>query len=365
MGNKRTIALDIMGADVSPESIMTGGVMAAEDLGRDLQLVFVGKREVIEEFVNSQKNFPSNILFEYASHAVAMTDTPTEGIRKKNSSIAVGLNLVKEGRAGAFVSAGNTGALMANAIFICGRIEGINRPAIAGLFPTTSDDRPTLVLDVGANVDCKPSTLFQFGLMGSVYASLMTGKTSPRVGLLSIGEEKTKGNEQVVETWERFRNSGLNFVGNVEGRDILHGKADVVVCDGFVGNILLKFTESIKGFLTIKLRRQINKNLFSRLGAALLTPFLRRQRQTFDYSEYGGAPLLGINGVCIVCHGSSSPKAIKNAIRVASDMIRHRVCENIRDELVLFSNGNKNGQEDESKNNRSRFLRSVPSTDER
>jgi glycerol-3-phosphate acyltransferase PlsX len=201
--------------------------------------------------------------------------------------------------------------------------------------------------------------------MGSVYASLMTGNTSPRIGLLSIGEEKTKGNEQVVETWERFRNSGLNFIGNVEGRDILHGKADVVVCDGFVGNILLKFTESIKGFLTIKLRRQINKNLFSRLGAALLTPFLRRQRQTFDYSEYGGAPLLGINGVCIVCHGSSSPKAIKNAIRVASDMIRHRVCENIRDELVLFSNGNKNGQEDESKNNRSRLLRSVPSTDER
>jgi glycerol-3-phosphate acyltransferase PlsX len=270
----------------------------------------------------------------------------------------------KEKRANAFVSAGNTGAFMANAILICGRIEGINRPAIAGLFPTVND-RPTLVLDVGANVDCKPATLFQFGLMGSVYASLMTGNTSPRIGLLSIGEEKTKGNEQVVETYERFKQSGMNFVGNVEGRDILEGRADVVVCDGFVGNIILKFTESIEGFLTIKLRRQINKNLFSRLGAALLTPFLRRLRQTFDYSEYGGAPLLGVDGVCIVCHGSSSPKAIKNAVRVASDMVRHRICENIRDELVLFGNGIKNGQEAEGKNNRSRLIRSVAETDKR
>lgn len=362
----RTVALDIMGADSSPETIMTGGVLAAEELGKELRLIFVGKQDIIENFVKDQKKFPKNIEFAYASHAVAMTDTPTEGIRKKNSSIAVGLALQKEKKADAFVSAGNTGAVMANAIFVCGRIEGISRPAIAGLFPTVSD-RPTLVLDVGANVDCRPSTLFQFGLMGSVYASLMSGNTSPKVGLLSIGEEKSKGNEQVIDTWGQFKNSGLNFVGNVEGRDILRAKADVVVVDGFVGNILLKFTESIKSFLMIKLTHQINTNVFSRVGAALMTPFLRRLKKTFDYAEYGGAPLLGINGVCIICHGSSSPKAIKNAVKAASDMVRHRIVDNIRDEMALFSNGNgiKSGQDNESKNNRDGVVRSATPSDER
>jgi glycerol-3-phosphate acyltransferase PlsX len=200
--------------------------------------------------------------------------------------------------------------------------------------------------------------------MGSVYASLMTGRTSPKIGLLSIGEEKSKGNEQTIETWNFFKKSGLNFIGNVEGRDILAGRADVVATDGFVGNILLKFTESIEDFLTTSLRRQIDRNIFSRIGAALMTPFLRRLRNTFDYSEYGGAPLLGLNGVCIICHGSSSSKAIKNAVRVAADMVRHRISDNIRNEIAIFNNGSEIIENGKSENNRNGIIRSLESSDQ-
>jgi phosphate acyltransferase len=358
-----TVALDIMGADVSPSSIMEGGMAAAEAMGDSLKLIFVGKQEVIADFISQQKKMPKNVIVEHASHAVAMSDAPTDGIRKKNSSIAVGRVLKKEKKADAFVSAGNTGAVMASAIMVLGRIEGISRPAIATHFPSRSG-RPTLVLDVGANVDCKPVHLFQFGLMGSVYASLMTGRTSPRVGLLSIGEERSKGNEQVMQTRELFEKSGLNFIGNVEGRDILAGQADVVATDGFVGNVLLKFTESIEGFLTESLRRQVETNIFSRVGAGLMTPFLRRLRNAFDYSEYGGAPLLGTAGVCIICHGTSSPKAIKNAVIVAARMVKHRIGENIRHELAILNNGNKSEQDDKSQNSGDRVVRTTPSNDE-
>nr|MBN2278670.1 phosphate acyltransferase PlsX [candidate division Zixibacteria bacterium] len=360
-----TIALDIMGADSSPDSIMEGGVQAAREMGDRLNVAFVGKREVIGDFMELQKDLPKNIAVEFARHAVAMSDAPTEGIRKKTSSIAVGLAMQKEKRADAFVSAGNTGAVMASSVFGLGKIEGISRPAIAGLFPS-SQGVPTLVLDVGANVDCKPSHLYQFGVMGSVYASLMTGRTSPKVGLLSIGEEKSKGNDQTVNTWELLKQSGLNFIGNVEGRDILSGRADVVVTDGFVGNVVLKFAESVEGFLTRSIKHQVQTNIFSRLGAALMTPFLRRLRKTFDYSEYGGAPLLGINGVCMICHGRSSPKAIKNAVIAAAKMVSHRIVDNIRDELVLNENGSKNaknGQIDEQQDSGNRVIRSLPSSD--
>ncbi|MFH2035636.1 MAG: phosphate acyltransferase PlsX, partial [Candidatus Zixiibacteriota bacterium] len=356
------VALDVMGADSSPESIIEGGIQAATEYGKDLQIVLVGKKEVIDDYFSKQASPPPNVSVEYAAQAVAMSEAPTEGMRKKDSSIAVGLGMQKQQKAHAFVSAGNTGAVMGTSIMVLGRIEGINRPAIVGLFPSLGEN-PTLVLDVGANVDCKPATIFQFGLMGSVYASLMTGRTSPKVGLLSIGEEKSKGNEQTLESWKLLKESGLNFIGNVEGRDILNGKADVVATDGFTGNIVLKFTESIKGFLVTKLRRQVDANIFSRVGAALMTPFLRRLKNTFDYSEYGGAPLLGVNGVCIICHGSSSPKAIKNAIKVARDMVRHRISDNIRSELIMSTN--RNGSEDngKSQNNGNGIVRSVSSPD--
>jgi glycerol-3-phosphate acyltransferase PlsX len=351
-----TVALDVMGADAGPESIMEGGLQAAVDKGNALKLVFVGKVEVINDFIKKQKIIPSNVTIENAAHAVAMSDTATDGIRKKTSSIAVGLTMQKEKRADAFVSAGNTGAVMASSILILGRIEGVSRPAIISFFPTVRR-KPTLVLDVGANVDCKPTHLFQFGLMGSIYASLMGGRTSPRVGLLSIGEERSKGNEAVLATHELFDKSDLNFIGNVEGRDVLTGEVDVIATDGFSGNILLKFAESVEGFLTQQIRHQIQTNLFSRVGAALLSPFLRRLRRTFDYSEHGGAPLLGVDGVSIICHGSSSPKAIKNAVIVAMEMVRHRIAANIREELAITNNGNSNGQEDKRQNNRLRILR--------
>lgn len=357
-----TVVLDVMGADVSPESIMTGGTEAADEMGDSLRLVFVGKREVINSFTTRQRELPENITIENAAYAVAMSDAPTEGIRKKNSSIALGLTMQADGRADAFVSAGNTGAVMASSVLVLGRIEGVSRPAIVSLFPTLSG-RPALVLDVGANIDCKPVHLYQFGIMGSVYASLMTGRTSPRVGLLSIGRERSKGNEQTIQTWDLFKKSGLNFVGNVEGRDILTGEVDVIVTDGFVGNTLLKFAESIEGFLTESIKRQIQSNIFSRIGATLMMPFLRRLRSRFDYSEYGGAPLLGVNGVCIICHGSSSPKAIKNAILEAVQMVRRRIGENIHDEMITNGNGIKSDREAEGQNNRDGIVRPIQSSD--
>ena len=357
-----TVALDVMGADSTPESIMSGGVEAAREMGDRLKLVLVGKEEVIKDFTEKQKNLPKNIIFENADYAVAMSDAPTEGIRKRNSSISIGLKMQKEGRADAFVSAGNTGAVMATSIVTLGKIEGVIRPAIVGIFPTVAG-KPALVLDVGANVDCKPMHLYQFGVMGSIYASLMTGRTSPRVGLLSIGEEKSKGNEQTFQTWELLKKSGLNFIGNVEGRDVLHGKADVIVMDGFVGNILLKFAESVEGFLTKKIKHQVQTNIFSRVGATLMMPFLSRLRKTFDYTESGGAPLLGVDGICIICHGTSSPKAIKNGVFVASQMHRHNISENIRKEMATNGNGIKNGQENKSENNRSGITPPIPSSD--
>ena len=350
--NRITVALDIMGADTSPEFIMEGGLWAAREKPDLLQVALIGKKEIISDYTRRQKSIPDNIIIENAPHAVAMTDTPTEGIRKKNSSIAIGLQMQKDGKTDAFVSAGNTGAVMASSILVLGRVEGVLRPAIGSFFPSAKG-KPTLVLDVGANAECKPTNLYQFGVMGSVYTSLMYGRTSPRIGLLSIGEERSKGNELIFQAHEIFEKSGLNFVGNVEGRDILAGKVDVVATDGFVGNIVLKFAESVEGFLTESLKHQIQTNIFSRMGAALMLPFLKRLRRSFDYSEYGGAPLLGVDGVAIICHGSSSTKAIKNAVLIAMDMARHKINSNIKQEMLTLNNGNGQTANDQVENNRS------------
>ncbi len=351
-----------MGADAGPETIAEGGLMAARELGDSVKVILVGKSEIINDKLKTEKDIPRNVEVVNAPHAVAMSDTATEGIRRKTSSIAIGLTMQKEGTADAFVSAGNTGAVMASSLLILGRVEGITRPAIVGFFPTVGH-KATLVLDVGANVDCKPIHLYQFGLMGSVYASLIYKRTNPKVGMLSIGEERSKGNELVSQTHALFDKSDLNFVGNLEGRDILSGEYDVVVCDGFIGNILLKFAESIEGFLTSKLKRQVDTNIFSRVGATLMLPFLKRLRSTFDYAEYGGAPLLGINGASLICHGSSSPKAIKNAIKSAVAMVRNHISQNIKEELVI-NNGKGNGRDSKQPDNGNRVVRSVPSTDE-
>jgi phosphate acyltransferase len=356
------VALDVMGADGHPGTIIEGGLWAARNDRDSLNIVLVGQRQLIDEYLSAQKDVPDNVSVQNAVNIVAMSDTPTDGIRKKDSSIAVGLKMQKDKKVDAFVSAGNTGAVMASSILILGRLENVTRPAIASFFPS-SKERPTLVLDVGANAECKPINLYQFGVMGSVFYSVMFDINEPRVGLLSIGEEKSKGNELIFQSHALLAGSCLNFAGNVEGRDILTSKVDVVVTDGFIGNIVLKFAESVEGYLTSKLRRQVSTNIFSRVGAALMKPFLRRLRQAFDYAEYGGAPLLGADGVSIICHGSSSPKAIKNGVATAAKMARHNINGKIRHRMNETINGNGNAENDQRQNNGDRIIRSTRTAD--
>ncbi|MFQ5453494.1 MAG: phosphate acyltransferase PlsX, partial [Candidatus Zixiibacteriota bacterium] len=280
----------------------------------------------------------------------------------KNSSISVGVMQVKNNVAEAFVSPGNTGAVMATSLLTLGRIEGVSRPAITALFPTSAG-KPTVVLDVGANTDCKPLHLSQFAVMGSVYASVVLKIEYPRVGLVSIGEERSKGNELIFNAQELLKGSKINYVGNIEGRDLLSGTVDVAVTDGFTGNILLKFAESIKPMLVKSMLRQIQTNIFSRIGAMLLLPFLRRMRSTFDYAESGGAPLLGVNGIVIICHGSSNSRAITNAVMIAYEMAVKKFKERIHDELITNHFGQNNGPKNKSENNRDRVLYSATTDD--
>jgi glycerol-3-phosphate acyltransferase PlsX len=245
------------------------------------------------------------------------------------------MRMHKDGTANAVVSAGNTGAVMANAVLTLGRIAGVSRPAIATTFPNKLESK-TVFLDVGANVDVKPENLLQFAQMGASYCEDVLKVVNPRVALLSIGEERSKGNDVTVASHELLKKGTFNFIGNVEGRDILEGTVDVIVCDGFIGNIILKFAESMKVFLETRIKKQISSNFFSRAGAVLMGPFLRRIRRTFDYAEYGGAPLLGIAGNCVIAHGSSSSRAICNAIKVAHEMLITDVNGHIRRRVENF-----------------------------
>jgi phosphate acyltransferase len=334
-----TLALDVMGTDHGPGNVVSGAVAAARDFGPDTRIVLVGRREVITTELKKCRDVPATIEVHHADEEVSMTDSPADAVRRRHTSIAEAVRLHKEGRVDAMVSPGNTGAVMGTAMLNLGRLQEVKRPAIASFFPSI-DKRWIVLLDVGANSDCKPLNLYQFAIMGTIVSGHLFGYDRPRLGLLSIGEEKTKGNELVLDTYPLLEsNSALNFLGNIEGRDILMGKVDVVVTDGFVGNIVLKFAESIEGFLTTSIRRQVSSNLFSRMGALLMNPFLRRLRNTFDYSEYGGAPLLGINGVCIICHGGSSGKAISQALTVARDMVDHQVNQKIEAELAAGDRG--------------------------
>lgn len=327
------LALDVMGSDHGAAGIVEGGVMAAEDFGPRAHITLVGHSAQIEAALNSFEKRPENITVHHAEGEITMTDSPSDAVRKPDTSVAVGLKLLKSGQVDVFMSPGNTGAVMAGSLLSLGRISGVNRPAICALFPT-KDFRVCPVLDVGANTSCKPINLLQFAALGSAYVSAMEGIESPRVGLLSIGEERSKGNELIVKSHELLEKSPLNFIGNVEGRDILSGEVDLVVTDGFTGNILLKFAESIAPFLTNRIRHQVSTNIFSRLGAGLMSPFLGRLRRAFDYAESGGAPLLGINGLVFICHGSSSPRAIKNALGLVCRMAEKNVIAAMRKEMA-------------------------------
>lgn len=328
MTERIVVGVDAMGGDRAPAVEVEGAVAAARAWG--YAIVLVGDSVRIAAELQKHDVTGLDIRIQHASEVVGMHDSASDAVRKKkDSSIRVAFNLVKEGDTQAVVSAGNSGATMAAGMFVLKRISGIDRPAIAALIPNLKD--VSLVLDVGGNVDCKPHHLAQFALMGDVYSRNVLGKTRPRVGLLSNGEEESKGNEQTREAHRLLKSAPFNYVGYIEGRDIYNGSVDVIVCDGFVGNVVLKVSEGLAEGIGIMLRREIQQRFWARIGYLLSKPAFSAFKKKLDYAEYGGAPLLGIEGTGVICHGGSSPKAIKNAIRMAHDFV---AC-NLNDKLAF------------------------------
>jgi len=325
------IALDAMGGDHAPQEIVKGALLAAAEY--QVEVLLVGREEdVRRELAAASATTPRNIEVVDAREVVEMDDTAIAPLRRKrNSSIRVCANLVSEGRADAFVSAGNTGATWTSARVVMGMIEGVSRPALAAILPNAK--RHTLLLDVGANVDAKPNHLREFAVMGHFYAQMVFGIDSPRVGLLSIGEEEGKGNELTKEVFRVLKETGLNFIGNAEGRDVYNGNADVIVCDGFIGNVVLKASEALGEMITRTIREELMRNWQRKIGGLLARSAFDELKARMDYSEYGGAPLLGVKGGCIVCHGRSNAKAIKNALRVARDFALNRIDEKIQERV--------------------------------
>jgi len=324
------IAVDAMGGDNAPAIEVAGAVDACREFG--LSVTLVGDKDRLEAELSKHSISGLDIDIFHASEVIGMHDSASDAVRKKrDSSVRRAFELVKDGKACAAVSAGNSGATMASGMFVLKRIAGIERPAIAQLFPTLKGQ--TLVLDIGGNVDCKPLHLVQFAIMGEVYARYAMGIPSPKVGLLSNGEEDSKGNELTRETNTSLRKTSLNYCGYIEGRDIFAGKVDVVVCDGFVGNIVLKLSEGLADAAGKMLKREIVKSWVSKIGYLFVRGAFDRFKKLVDYAEYGGAPLLGINGVGMICHGGSTAKAIKNAIRFAHEYAKNGVSEHVSEKL--------------------------------
>ncbi|MFQ5824405.1 MAG: phosphate acyltransferase PlsX [bacterium] len=328
------IAIDAMGGDYAPEAIIHGGVEAVRHGKGKYEVVFVGYESVIQTYLSHHFRIHElPISIHHATQKIEMADSPMSALRKKpNASIIVAMELHKNREVDAVISAGHTGAAMASAMLYLGRIQEVKRPAIGSLIP--HGQGVSMLIDIGANLDCKPFHLLQFGVMGSIYMKNVLDIPKPKIALLNIGKEESKGNDVIQKAYKLLTLSGLNFVGNIEGRDVLSGNVEVIVCEGFVGNIVLKFAESINGAYSKTLKRKIGKKVFSNIGAFLLKPTFERLRKIYDYEEYGGAPLLGINGTCIICHGSSTPKAIKNAVKEAEMMIDQRINEQISNELL-------------------------------
>ncbi len=324
------VAIDSMGGDKAPQVNVEGAVSAAKEM--DLELILVGDETAIKKELARHQTKHLKISLKGASQVVGMDELPISAIRgKKDSSIARAVKLLQEGRAEALVSAGNTGAALAAAKIYLGTLPGVDRPAIATSMPTPTGT--SILLDAGANVNSRPRSLCQFAIMGSIYAEYILGKSRPKVGILSIGEEEWKGNELTRETCRLLEGTSMNFVGNVEGRDIFNGQVDVIVCDGFIGNIVLKACEGLAETLERSLREELSRKLRTRLGVLLIKRAYQDFQKKVDYAERGGAPLLGIDSVCIISHGSSSPKAIKNAIRVAWELVNRRVNEHIKEAI--------------------------------
>lgn len=330
MGSTRArIAIDAMGGDHAPAEIITGALRAREELG--VEVLLVGDPQQIEASMKQHSNLPQLEIIP-SEGTIEMHEEPLTGLRRKpRASINVAMDLVKQKRADAVVSAGHSGAAMAAALLRLGRLKGIDRPAIGAVLPTMIAGKPVLILDVGANVDCRPKFLEQFAVMGTIYSQYVLGNTDPKVGLLNIGEEASKGDELALQAHQMLHdNPTIPFIGNAEGRDVLSGHFDVIVCDGFVGNVLLKFAEAVGEVALQILREELPQGLHGKVGTALLKPNLRRIKQRMDHAEHGGGLLLGVAGICIISHGSSQAPTIFNAVRLAKEAIDNQVLDRIQ-----------------------------------
>jgi len=334
--SKCRIIVDAMGGDYAPQNAVIGAVQALQ-ANNGFELYLAGKNTEIKKVL--QEN---NLEFDeehiiHASQVIEMGDVPTVALKSKpDSSMAVGCKWVREKKADAFVSAGNTGAMMAASTLLIGRIPGVGRPTMGSIMPTTKDK--CVIFDVGASVDSKPRHLLEYAIMGSIYVKEIYGIENPRVGILSVGEEDTKGCNVSLEAFDLIKKTNLNFVGNIEGSDVLKGKVNVVVCDGFVGNIVLKFGESVLSLLKVKFKEYADQGLVKKLKIGLVVGAMREILKDFDYQEHGGIPLLGVNGISIIGHGSSTPKAIKNMVLKAKEMYDRDLVQRIQTSLKFYSN---------------------------
>ncbi len=333
--SKCRIVVDAMGGDFAPQNAVVGAVNAADEK-QNFELFLVGRKKEIQSVLSSANlSFNEDNIIE-ADEVIGMDEQPTAALKlKKNSSIVVGTSLVRDNKADAFVSAGNTGAVMAASTLIIGRIPGVGRPTIGQAMP--NETGISTLFDVGASVDSKPRHLLEYAIMGTIFTKEIYGINNPKVGILSVGEEDTKGNEVSLEAAALIRKTNLNFVGNVEGRDILKGTVHVVVCDGFVGNIIIKFGESVLDFLKFKFKEYAGKGFFNKLKIGLVRNSLKSILKDFDYQEYGGVPLLGINGISIIGHGSSTPKAIRNMVLRAAEMYEKNLVSKITNSIKQYS----------------------------
>jgi glycerol-3-phosphate acyltransferase PlsX len=336
------VALDAMGSDRGLGEMVSGAILAVQE-SDSIEITILGDKEQILAALSRHPKF-ENIHIIPTTQVIAMEDSPFEAIRrKKDSSIVVAFEKLKQGKFDAVVSPGNSGAVLAAGLKYLGRLKGISRPGIAGLYPTMKG--PVVMMDVGANVDCRPQHLYHFGIMASAFFSVMFNATLPRVGLLSIGEEGGKGNSLVRKTHQLLQDSSLHFIGNVEGRDTFQGDVDVIVCDGFVGNVCLKLSEGLAEAIFSMLKDEISKTFKAKMGYFLARDAFTQFRKRVDYAEYGGAPLLGLNGTGIICHGRSNALAIKNGLLVAAELIRKNVNDHIR-HLLEISQQTGDGSEE-------------------
>ena len=326
------IILDGMGGDNAPGAIVEGAVLASKEI--DHEIVIIGKEEIINQELKKYKYNNDKITVADAREVISNDEAPVRAVRsKKDSSIVKGINMVKNGDGDIFISAGSTGALLSGGLFILGRIQGIDRPALASIYPILGGE-PSLLVDAGANAECKPNNLLEFGIMGNIYMEKVIGRPSPRVGLVNIGTEAAKGSTLTKAAYELLEQSNMNFVGNVEAREVPKSACDVIVCDGFTGNVVLKLTEGLAWNILQVIKKKFTDGVKAKLGAALLIDKLGELKKEFDYSEYGGAPILGVKGPIVKMHGSSSANAVKNTILKGIPFVEENVVETIQNSVL-------------------------------